>query len=68
MKRLIMKQQTISDPVIKVLFGVNGKELQDVRAAIAGLQLGELIIKNQDLAGLCVMGKKYKKIIVSHLL
>jgi hypothetical protein len=68
MKMLIMKQQTISDPVIKVLFGVNGKELQDVRAAIAGLQLGELIIKNQDLAGLGVMGKKYKKIIVSHLL
>ena len=58
MKRLIMKQQTISDPVIKVLFGVSGKELQDVRAAIAGLQLGELIIKNQDLAGLGVMGKK----------
>jgi hypothetical protein len=65
---LIMKQQTISDPVIKDLFGVNGKELQEVRAAIAGLQLGELIIKNQDLAGLGVMGKKYKKIKVSHLI
>lgn len=65
---LIMKQQTISDPVVRDLFGVSGKELQDVRAAIAGLQLGELIIKNQDLAGLGVMGKKYKKIKVSHLI
>lgn len=65
---LIMKQQTISDPVIKDLFGVSGKELQEVRSAIAGLQLGELIIKNQDLAGLGVMGKKYKKIKVSHLI
>lgn len=65
---LIMKQQTISDSVIKDLFGVSGKELQDVRSAIANLQLGELIIKNNDLAGLGVMGKKYKKIKVSHLI
>lgn len=65
---LIMKQQTISDPVIKDLFGVSGKELQEIRAAIAGLQLGELIVKNQDLAGLGVIGKKYKKIKVTHLI
>lgn len=65
---LIMKQQTISDPVIKDLFGVSGKESQEIRSEIAGLQLGELIIKNQDLAGLGVMGKKYKKIKVSHLI
>lgn len=65
---LIMKQQTISDTVIKDLFGVNGKELQDIRSAIASLQLGELIIKNLDLAGLGVMGKNYKKIKVSHLI
>lgn len=64
---LIMKQQTISDPVIKDLFGVSGKELQEIRAAIAGLQLGELIIRNQDMAGLGITGKKYKKIRVSHL-
>lgn len=65
---LIMKQQTISDPVIKDLFGVNGRDLQDIRSAIAGLQIGELIIKNNDLAGLGVMGKKYKKIKVSRLI
>ncbi len=65
---LIMKQQTISDPVVKDLFGVSGRELQDIRGAIAGLQLGELIIRNQDLAELGVMGEKYKKIRVSHLI
>ena len=65
---LIMKQQTISDPVIKDLFGVSGKELQEIRAAIASLQLGELIIKNHDMTGLEIAGKKYKKIKVSHLI
>lgn len=65
---LIMKQQTISDPVIKDLFGVSGKELQDIRGAIAGLQLGELIVRNQELAELGVAGKKYKRIKVSHLI
>lgn len=65
---LIMKQQTISDPVIKDLFGVSGRELQEIRGAIAGLKLGELIIKNQDLVGLGVIGKKYKKIKVAHLI
>ncbi|MCH3993486.1 MAG: DUF87 domain-containing protein [Prevotella sp.] len=65
---LIMKQQTISDPVIKDLFGVSGKELQDIRSAISNLQLGELIIKNNDLTGLGVKGKKYKIIKVSHLI
>ena len=44
---LIMKQQTIDDKVIKDLFGVSGSELQEIRTAIAGLQKGELIIKDQ---------------------
>ncbi len=60
--------KTISDPVIRDLFGVSGKELQEIRSEIAGLQLGELIIKSQDLSGLGLMGKKYKKIKVSHLI
>ncbi len=42
-----MKQQTIDDKVIKDLFGVSGQELQEIRTAIAGLQKGELIIKDQ---------------------
>ena len=64
---LIMKQQTIDDKVIKDLFGVNGQELKEIRAAIAGLQKGELIIKNQ-LAFDLEMGRKYKKIKVTHLI
>lgn len=64
---LIMKQQTISDPVIKDLFGVSGKELLEIRTAIAGLTKGELIIKNQEAFELEI-GSKYKKIKVTHLI
>lgn len=64
---LIMKQQTIDDKVIKDLFGVSGQELQDIRTAIAGLQKGELIIKDQ-MAFALGMGNKYKKINVTHLI
>lgn len=64
---LIMKQQTIDDKVIKDLFGVNGQELQDIKTAIAGLQKGELIIKDQ-MAFAIGMGSKYKKINVTHLI
>lgn len=38
---LIMKQQTINDAVLKDLFGVSGRDLQDLRAAVAGLQKGD---------------------------
>ena len=62
-----MKQQTIDDKVIKDLYGVSGQELQEVRTAIAGLQKGELIIKDQ-MAFVLGMGKKYKKINVTHLI
>lgn len=64
---LIMKQQTISDPVIKDLFGVSGRELQEIRTAIAGLQKGELIIKDPN-AFLLDLGKKFKKLKVTHLI
>jgi hypothetical protein len=64
---LIMKQQSINDQVIRDLFGVAGKELQEVREAIAGLQKGELIIKNPTAIALG-MGKKFKKIKVRHLI
>lgn len=64
---LIMKQQTIDDKVIKDLFGVGGQELQDIRTAIAGLQKGELIIKDQMAFALGI-GSKYKKINVTHLI
>ena len=53
--------------VIKDLFGVSGQELQEIRTAIAGLQKGELIIKDQ-MAFALGMGNKYKKINVTHLI
>jgi type IV secretory pathway VirB4 component len=64
---LIMKQQSINDGVIRDLFGVSGNEFQEIKQAIAGLQKGELIIKNPTAIALG-MGKKYKKIKVSHLI
>jgi type IV secretory pathway VirB4 component len=64
---LIMKQQSINDSVIKDLFGVSGKEFQEIKEAISGLQKGELIIKNPTAITLG-MGKKYKKIKVRHLI
>lgn len=64
---LIMKQQSINDGVIKDLFGVSGAEFQEIRQAISGLQKGELIIKNSTAVALG-MGKKFKKIKVSHLI
>ena len=64
---LIMKQQTISDQVIRDIFGVNQKELQEIRSAISGLAKGELIIKDPNAFALGI-GKKYKKIRVTHLI
>ncbi len=61
------EQQTIDDKVINDLYGVSGQELREVRTAIAGLQEGELIIKDQ-MAFALGMGKKYKKINVTHLI
>jgi energy-coupling factor transporter ATP-binding protein EcfA2 len=64
---LIMKQQSVNDGVIKDLFGVSGKDFLEIKEAIAGLQKGELIIKNPTAITLG-MGKKYKKIKVRHLI
>ena len=65
---LIMKQQTIADGIIKDLFGVSGKDFQEIKSAIAGLQKGELIIKDNTMATLGLGGKAYKKIKVTHLI
>ena len=65
---LIMKQQTISDGIIKDLFGVSGKEFLEIKSAIAGLQKGELIIKDSTMITLGLGGKPYKKIKVTHLI
>lgn len=65
---LIMKQQSIADGVIKDLFGVSGREFQEIKSEITSLQKGELIIKDTTLAGLGLSGKNYKKIKVTHLI
>jgi len=62
-----MKQQSINDGVIRDLFGVSGNEFQEIKQAISSLQKGELIIKN-PIAIALGMGKRYKKIRVSHLI
>ena len=64
---LIMKQQSINDGVIKDLFGVAGKEFQEIKEAISSLKKGELIIKDSTAVALG-MGKKFKKIKTSHLI
>ena len=64
---LIMKQQTINDSVLRDLYGLNQREMQELRQDIAALGKGELLIKNQD-AYLLGMGKKWKKITVTHLI
>lgn len=64
---LIMKQQSINDSVLKDMYGVTGNELNEIRQAISGLQKGELIIKNNE-AIILGIGKKFKKILVRHLI
>jgi energy-coupling factor transporter ATP-binding protein EcfA2 len=64
---LIMKQQSINDGVIKDLFGVSGSEFYEVKQSIAGLQKGELIVKNPTALALGI-GKKYKKVKIRHLI
>lgn len=64
---LLMKQQSINDQVLKDIFGVSGKELQELRSDIGNLQKGELLIKNPD-AALLGVGSKWKKIKVTHLI
>jgi len=41
---------------------VSGKDFQEIKSAIAGLQKGELIIKDHTMAALGLGGKPYKKI------
>ena len=65
---LITKQQTIADSVVKDFFGVSGRDYQEIKQAIAGLQKGELIIKDNTLAELGLSNKVYKKIKVTHLI
>lgn len=64
---LILKQQSMNDKVIKDLFGVSGKEFNEIKEAISQLQKGELILKN-PLAYKMEIGSRYKKVKVNHLI
>lgn len=64
---LIMRQQSVNDQVVKDLFGVSGKEFAEIKSELSQLQKGEVIVKNQE-AYLLDMGKKWKKIHVTHLI
>lgn len=58
-----MKQQTLSDSVIKDLFGVTGRDFQEIKEAIGNLQKGEVLLKNSTAMTLG-MGKRYKVVNV----
>ncbi|MDO5760657.1 MAG: DUF87 domain-containing protein, partial [Bacteroidota bacterium] len=62
---IVMKQQTMNDGILKNLFGVNNNELQELKQEITSLQKGELVIKDANNLGI---GKKFKKIKVTHLI
>ena len=64
---MIMRQQTQNDQVIKDLFGVSGKDLQEIKQVIASLQKGELVMKDANAMAIGY-GKHYSKIRVTHLI
>ena len=64
---IIMKQQSINNNIISGLFGGNTQETNEIRQAISDLQLGELIIKDNEASKLG-MGKRWKKIKVTHFI
>ncbi|MCC5946645.1 MAG: ATP-binding protein [Bernardetiaceae bacterium] len=64
---LIMKQQSINDKTLKDLFGVSGKNLQELKEEINSLQKGEVILKDEKSIALGI-GKCFKKMKVRHLI
>ena len=64
---LIMKQQTMSDSVIKDLFGVTGRDFQEIKEVIGSLQKGEVLLKNSTAVTLG-MGKRFKIVKIRHLI
>ena len=64
---LIMRQQSTNDSVIRDLYGASPSELLEIKQAIAGLRKGELVIKNNEAISLGI-GKKFKKIMVRHII
>ena len=64
---LIMKQQQQNDAVLKDLFAVTGSALNELKQAIAGLTIGELITKDATNMALGI-GRHWQKIKTTHLI
>ena len=64
---LIMKQQQQNDAVLKDLFAVTGAALNELKQAIAGLTIGELITKDATNMALGI-GRHWQKIKTTHLI
>ena len=64
---LIMKQQQQNDAVLKDLFAVTGNALNELKQAIAGLTIGELITKDATNMALGI-GRHWQKIRTTHLI
>ena len=64
---LIMKQQQQNDAVLKDLFAVTGAAHNELKQAIAGLTIGELITKDATNMALGI-GRHWQKIKTTHLI
>ena len=60
--------ESIKEEVMQYLDTIKNINVDNGKSAIAGLQKGELIIKDHTMAALSLGGKPYKKIKVTHLI
>lgn len=61
---MIMRQQQVKREIVTGLFGASNRETEEICREISNLQIGEMIMKDNEAAALGI-GKKYKKIKVS---
>ncbi len=64
---LLMKQQTLNDSVLRDLFGVSGREFQELKEVIGNLKKGQVLLKNPTAVALG-LGKRYKIVQVRKLI
>lgn len=64
---MIMRQQQVNRQIVSGLFGGNSSETNEICQEISNLQLGEMLMKDNEAAALG-MGKRWKKIKVTHLI
>ncbi len=64
---LLMKQQTLNDSVLRDLFGVSGREFQELKEVIGNLKKGQVLLKNPTAVALG-LGKRCKIVQVRKLI